>query len=133
VLVLPQKNIKTLAKKICIAWNQSTEAIHAVKAALPLLQLAEEVNIVTCGAENRLGPKAKHLQKYLIGWNVKANHLKTKASNDNKAILKAYEKSNSDLLVMGGYSRSRLRQQVFGGVTEYMLTEAQIPLLILHT
>ncbi|MFK8029068.1 MAG: universal stress protein [Gammaproteobacteria bacterium] len=41
--------------------------------------------------------------------------------------------TNSDLLVMGAYSRSRLRQRIFGGVTEYMLTRASIPVLMLQT
>jgi nucleotide-binding universal stress UspA family protein len=133
ILVLPQDNINTLGKRICIAWNQSSEAALAVKAALPLLQQAQEVNIITCGAENKLGPKAKHLQKYLKYWNVKANHVITKATDEKVAILKGYEKTNSDILVMGGYSHSRLRERIFGGVTEYMLNQAQIPLFILHT
>lgn len=132
VLVLPQEEIKTLGKRISIAWNQSTEAAHAVKAVMPMLQLAEEVNIITCGPEDRLGPKAKHLQRYLRRWNVESNHVITKAATDKQAILKGYEKTNSDMLVMGGYSRSRLRQLVFGGVTEYMLNEAEIPVIILH-
>lgn len=132
VLVLPQDNIKSLGKRICIAWNQGTEAALAVKAAMPLLQQADEVNIVTCGPENKMGPKASHLKKYLSHWNVNANHVPIKCKGDSQAILKGYEETNSDLLVMGGYSRSRLRQRVFGGVTEYMLNEAQIPLFILH-
>ncbi len=40
--------------------------------------------------------------------------------------------TESDMLVMGGYSRSRLRQRVFGGFTEYMLSEADIPVFMLH-
>jgi hypothetical protein len=133
VLVLPQDKINTLGKRICIAWNQSTEATSAVKAAIPILQQADKVNIVTCGVENKLGPKAKHLQKYLNHWEVKADHIKTKGADEKQAILDAYGKTNSDMLVMGGYSRSRLRERVFGGVTEYMLNKAEIPIFILHT
>lgn len=132
VLVLPQIEINDIGKRVCLAWNQSKEAILAVKAALPLLQQADEVNIITCGPENRLGPKANHLKKYLSSWNIKANHVDVKNSGDNQSIMKGYKETNSDLLVMGGYSRNRLRQQVFGGVSEYMLNKAEIPIFILH-
>ena len=132
VLVLPQSNMGSLGKNICIAWNQSNEAAKAVKAALPLLQQADKVTIVTCGAEDKPGPKAKHLQAYLKHWKVTADHVKSQGSNDSEAIIKGYEQTDSDLLVMGGYSRSRLRQQVFGGVTEYMLNNASIPVFVLH-
>lgn len=132
VLVLPQDNIKNLGKRICIAWNQSKEAALAVKAAMPLLQQAYEVNIVTTGPEGKLGPKAKHLKRYLSHWGVKTSHIISKGRNDTQALLNGYEESNSDMLVMGGYSRSRIRELVFGGVTEFMLNEANIPIFILH-
>ena len=133
VLVLPQSQTDSLGKRICIAWNQSTEAALAVKAALPLLLNANEVNIVTSGSESRLGPKSKHLKNYLSHWGVKSNHVAIKESSDQAAILSGYESTQSDLLVMGGYSRNRLRQRVFGGVTEYMLNKAKMPIFILHT
>ena len=133
VLVLPQTQVKSLGKRICIAWNQSAEAAKAVKAAMPLLQNAEEVNIITSGPENRLGPKSKHLIHYLSHWNVKAKQVSIKDKSDQQAIIKGYMKTNSDLLVMGGYSRNRLRQRIFGGVTEHMLNEAKMPIFILHT
>ncbi|MGJ8663518.1 MAG: universal stress protein [Marinicella sp.] len=133
VLVLPQSQITTLGKRICIAWNQSTEAALAVKAAMPLLRQADEVNIITNGPEDRPGPKSAHLKQYLRHWGVKSNHVFTNGLNDTQAILTGYNQTESDLLVMGGYSRSRLRQRVFGGVTEHMLNEANIPIFILHS
>ena len=133
VLVLPQSKIHSLGKRICIAWNQSAEAALAVKAAMPLLVHADEVNIITNGAENRPGPKSNHLKMYLKHWNINAKHLVIKGLGDQQALVKGYKESQSDLLVMGGYSRSRLRQRVFGGVTEYMLNKAKMPLFILHT
>lgn len=132
VIVLPQENINNIGSRICIAWNQSTEACFAVKAAIPLLKQANEVNIVTNGSVDRLGPKAIHLQKYLCKWNIKTNHLARNDRYDKLAIMKAYEETNSNLLIMGGYSRSRFRERMFGGVSEYMLNNVQIPLFILH-
>ncbi|RLA26972.1 MAG: universal stress protein, partial [Gammaproteobacteria bacterium] len=48
-------------------------------------------------------------------------------------IVEAYKSTGSDLLLMGAYSRNRMSQLVFGGVTEYMLKRASIPVLMLHS
>lgn len=133
VLVLPQSGASTIGKRISIAWNQSAEAAQAVAAAMPLLQLAEQVNIITCGSENKVGPKSTQLVTYLRFWGIKAGRIRTRGNDDAKAILKAHKEARSDLLVMGAYSRSRLSQRIFGGVTEFMLHKADIPVLMLHT
>ena len=133
VMILPQTMTQSIGERIAIAWNQSAEASLALKAAMPLLQVAKEVNIITNGPENRLGPKASHLLSYLSYWGIAANHIIIKDNNDTNALLTGYKQSKSDLLVMGGYSRSRLRQQIFGGVTQHMLHDADIPVFMLHT
>lgn len=133
VLVLPQTGVSSVGQRISIAWNQSAEAARAVAAAMPLLQIASEVNIVTCGPERGLGPKSTQLAAYLRAWGVKSKRIATRGTDDPKALVKACNDTKSDLLVMGAYSRSRLRQRFFGGVTEYMLHQAKIPVLMLHT
>lgn len=87
-----------------------------VKEALPLLQQSDQVCIVTCGPENKSGPKVKHLKNYLYGYNVKANHVIVKNNNDSQSIVQGYIETKSGMLVMGGYSRSRLIQQVLVGL-----------------
>lgn len=132
VLILPQKATNTVGKRICIAWNQSPEAARAVAAAMPLIKQAEQVTIMTNGQQNKLGPKARHLKDYLTMHGVTSNHIKLKNKKDTNALVKAYKETESDLLVMGAYSKSRLRQIIFGGVTEHMLFSADIPVLMLH-
>jgi hypothetical protein len=132
-LVLPQSSTSSIGKRISIAWNQSPEATQAVAAAMPLLRLADQVTIITCGPEGGAGPKSAQLVSYLSFWGVKAKRVKSEGRDDAKAILKAYQDTDSDLLVMGAYSRSRLRQSIFGGVTEFMLYQANIPILMLHS
>ena len=51
---------------------------------------------------------------------------------DSKAVLKTYKDSGSDLLVIDTYSHNRLCKQIFGGVTEFMLNKADIPIFMLH-
>jgi len=133
VLMLPQSGVPEVGKRISIAWNQSTEAAQAVAAAMPLLQLAEQVTIITSGSDNELGPKASQLATYLRFWGVKTERVRTRDGDDAKALIKAHKAAKSDLLVMGAYSRSRLTQRIFGGVTEFMLSRSDIPVLMLHS
>ena len=133
VLVLPRRQGRTPGKRVAIAWNQSAEASRTVAACMPLLQAAEQVTIISCGTEGRRGPKARELAGYLKYWNIKADVLRTKGKNEESEMLQTYKDSQSDLLVMGAYSRSRLRELVFGGMTERMLWHSNIPVIMQHT
>ncbi|NNF39791.1 MAG: universal stress protein, partial [Woeseiaceae bacterium] len=133
VLVLPQTAKRTIGKRICIAWNQSAEAAMTVAAAMPLLVQADSVSIVTCGPESRAGPKSGQLANYLKYWGIKSAHIATPGKDEYKEIVASYRSSASDLLVMGAYSRNRMSQLVFGGMTEFMLKRASMPVLMLHT
>jgi nucleotide-binding universal stress UspA family protein len=132
VLVVPQKPLTTVGNRILVAWNQSAEAALAVSAAIPLLQQAKQVVMVTSGPENRAGPKSSHLAQYLANWDVRIDRLATRGRSVEKEIEGAYRETESDLLVIGAYSRPRLRQLIFGGVTEHMLFNADMPVLMLH-
>jgi len=133
VLVLPQTRRRTIGNRICIAWNQSVEAARAVAAAMPLLMRAECVSIVTCGAETRAGPKAGQLATHLKYWGIRSERIPIQGKDEPKDIIAAYKSTNSDLLVMGAYSRNRVSQLVFRGETVYMLKRASMPILMLHT
>jgi nucleotide-binding universal stress UspA family protein len=132
VLVLPQRPVRKLAQRVLIAWNQSAEAAAAVTAALPLLKLAERVVIVSSGPENRAGPKCSQLSQYLATFDVEAECLRTRGREVEREIHEAYRDVEADLLVMGAYSRNRLREMLFGGVTEHMLFTANLPVFLLH-
>jgi hypothetical protein len=132
VLVLPQKKV-SIGKRICIAWNQSIEAARAVSAAMPLLQKAESVHIVCSGAENAPGPKISHLKNYLAMWGVEASSDTSRGRKPGKELLEQYEKTRSDLLVMGAYSRGHLRERILGGVTHDMLNEPKVTLFAVHS
>jgi nucleotide-binding universal stress UspA family protein len=132
VLVLPQAGEWTVGKRICIAWNQSKDAALAVASALPLLQLAQHVCIISSGTENRPGPKSSQLAAYLKCWGVQTERVTTRGNDDSKEILSTFRSMKSDLLVMGAYSRSRFSQMIFGGVTDHMLNRASIPVLVRH-
>jgi nucleotide-binding universal stress UspA family protein len=73
-----------------------------------------------------------HLARYLAHWDVDVERERTPGRYVEQEIEQACHDLDSDLLVMGAYSRSRWRQLVFGGVTEHMLFEADLPMLLLH-
>jgi nucleotide-binding universal stress UspA family protein len=133
VIVLPQSPANSLGKRILIAWNQSVEAARAVTASLPLLQQAESVYIVSAGPESKRGPKAASLASHLNYWNVNAVCRRTKGRDAAQGILDVFHKEGADLLVMGAYSRGRIRETVFGGVTEDLLMGSPLPVFALHS
>lgn len=132
VFIVPQRRLATLGKTIVIAWNQSAYAALAAAAAIPLLQRAERVVVVSCGPENRPGPKSTYLADYLANWDIKVQRIRTKGRNVEKELEQTYHDVGGDLLVMGAYSRPRLQELIFGGVTEHMLFKTTLPVLMLH-
>lgn len=132
VLVMPHKRGPSIGKRIVIGWNQSAEAALAVAAGLPLLTRAERVVVVSCGPENRLGPKGAHLARYLAHWDIDVAHVRTRGRNAEQELIDAYRRADGDLFLMGAYSRSRVRELVFGGVTEFMLFKTDAPVFTLH-
>jgi len=131
-LIMPHNGRKTVGRKICIAWNQSAEAAAAVKSALPLLRRAESITIVSCGPEDRVGPKSAQLAAYLTHWGLKTDRVYTRGRDVERELIASYKKSGADLLIAGAYSRNRWREKVFGGTSEYLIHEARVPVLTQH-
>ena len=132
VLILPQTGAAKVGRRVCIAWNQSIEAARAVASAMPILQAADQVTIVSAGPEDRLGPKSQQLVNYLRYWGVSSERVSTRGRDIEKELIESYRKSESDLLLMGAYSKSRWRQIAFGGTSHHILEKAKIPVLMLH-
>ncbi len=133
VLILPQKVRRRIGRRVLIGWNQSSEAARAVRAAVPLLSKADEVCMVTCGPEDRPGPKAAQMANYLRHWGIVTHRIETAGRDIEKELMQTYKECGSDLLLCGAYSRSRWREKVFGGTTEYLLNKARVPVLTLHS
>ena len=131
-LVVPQKRTKGLGSKVLIGWNQSNVAMQAVISALPILRQAQSVKVAVVGSEDSSGPKASQLVGYLKVWGVRAQVVRARGQDVTHRLLDLYRTTESNLLVVGAYSRSRLREMIFGGLTEYLLNEADIPVLMHH-
>lgn len=133
LIALPQTSLQSLGRRVLIAWNQSIAAARAVTAALPLLQQAESVQIVSAGAQRRTGPNADTLAGYLKYWSVEATCRSTRGRDAAMEIVDVYRNEGSDLIVMGAYSQGRMRENVFGGMTEDILIDTDLPVLAVHS
>ena len=132
VLLVPQTGRRKLGERVCIAWDQGPRVARTVKASISLLQHAAEITIVTCGPEDRPGPKASQLKDYLKHWDIKANHVKTRGRHVEEELMDACQEAKADLIVSGAYSRQRWYEKVLGGTTEFLIHEARLPVLMQH-
>ena len=137
-LVVPTAWSGTLPpKRVLVAWDGSREAARAAGDAVPLLQAAEDVIVLTVDAE-RAGSRFSDrpgfgLTTFLSRHGAKAR-VKQVGSSGGIAdtILGQVAEERADLLVMGGYGHSRMREMMFGGVTRSILETAPSPILVAH-
>jgi nucleotide-binding universal stress UspA family protein len=132
VLIAPMVAPLSIGKRICIAWNGTAESAAAVLGALPWMQRAEAVRILTAEGYQRRGPAAPELGAYLAMHNIHAD-ISTFNPVDKdvgKGLLAAAGHFGADLMAMGAYSHSRLRQLILGGVTRSVLENATLPVMM---
>ncbi|ABI63089.1 Universal stress protein family [Granulibacter bethesdensis CGDNIH1] len=132
LLMAPDQPGDTLGNRVCIAWNGTVESASAVRAALSWAQKAEAVCILTAHSYYRQGPAAKELVEYLGCHGIRADiaHFNPVDGSVGAGLLQAAEDFSCDLLAMGAYSHSRLRQMILGGVTRHVMEHARIPVLM---
>jgi nucleotide-binding universal stress UspA family protein len=138
-LVVPYVGAQALPPgRVVVAWDGSREAARAVHDALPLLRQAEEVVILIVDADKlgpRFGPQPgvgilAHLGRHGVAARVKA--VESGGAAIVGLILVQAAEEKADLLVMGGYGHSRLREMILGGVTRHMLERMSVPVLFAH-
>jgi nucleotide-binding universal stress UspA family protein len=143
VIVVPKAHRgAALPKTVVIAWNRSREATRALFDALPLLKGARKVELVTIhdasdrtllNAEEDILPLsaiadalARHAVKPII------TSLKATGDTVGEQICARTIAEEADLLVMGAYGHTRLREFVFGGATRHVLAHMPVPVLLSH-
>lgn len=132
LLVVPPKAPAKIGSSVAIAWNGSTQASRAVAMAMDFLVGAQSVTILTA-KENGVGARPEDLRDYLDWHGIKAKIVSVAAKGDaGKALLAAAAKAGADLMVMGAYGHSRVRELVLGGVTKHVLQATTIPTLLAH-
>ena len=125
-------------RRVLVAWNASREASRAVHDALPLLLAAEEVVVLVVDPDDigiALGRKpGSGLLQYLElhGATARLKSVESGRRSAGEVIMAEAAAEKADLLVMGGYGHSKLREALLGGATRTLLAEAALPVLISH-
>ena len=133
ILLSPPLPPRQIATNVLIAWNCSTEQARAIALALPLLQKADRITVLTViGGTGVAGPSAEQLIRYLRrnGIVAEAKGVELDSSSTGEAILATAQSLGCDLLIKGAYTQSRLRQWIFGGATQHVLENAALPVLL---
>ena len=134
VLLAPLETSPTFATNITIGWDGSQEASHAVAAAMPFLKQARHITILSIEKDGEDEQAQTGLTDYLAAHGCIGEHRHISASGRpiGEALLDESAALLSDLLVVGGYSHSRLRELIVGGVTRHIRGHTSIPVLMAH-
>lgn len=125
------------AKRIVVAWNQSSEAMNAIRKALPELKAAEKVDITVVdppahGPERSDpgGALSQMLSRH--GVHAEVSVLAKTLPRVSDVINRHVRDTKADMVVMGAYGHSRFREAILGGATRSMLEKAEVPVLMAH-
>jgi nucleotide-binding universal stress UspA family protein len=139
VLVYPYAGkFDAAPKHVLISWNASREATRAVTDAIPFLRAAQKVTVLAINpktsAEGHGDIPAADIALYLSRHGVKAEAMADPAVQidiGNYLLSRAADLS-VDMIVMGAYGHARMRELVFGGVTQTIMREMTVPVLLSH-
>jgi nucleotide-binding universal stress UspA family protein len=122
------------ARRIAIGWDGKTAAAQAVAAAIPYLQRADSVEILSVQRPPLKAEATEPLREYLTlhGVNSTERLIDPGSKRIGEALLFAAVEGGADLLVMGGYGRGRLRESLIGGVTRHVIAHADLAVLMVH-
>ena len=138
LLLIPNKGTMHLPpRNITVAWNGGREAVRAVFDAMPMLATAQNVDVVWINPEKE--PQAGDVPTAEVcamlsrqGIKCSASHVSAASGDVGQELLRQAGAQGSDLLVMGCYGHSRLREFVLGGASRQVMQHATIPVLLSH-
>lgn len=132
VLALPEgKVLDVPVRRACIAWDGGEQAAAALRAAVPLLASCQLVKVVAV-IEKPGGFPATDALRYLSRHGIHAEYEEhERRGSTEETIARAVAECHAELLVMGAFGKSRMREFLFGGVTAYFLEDAAAPALLL--
>jgi nucleotide-binding universal stress UspA family protein len=139
ILVIPYiGQFATVGTQVLIGWNNSREAVRALNDALPLLAKAASITILQAVPTGRKSAPedvtgadiARHLARHGIDAHTSRTTMTGISASD--ALLSRAADANADLLVVGGYGHTRLREFMLGGVTRALLQHMTLPVLMSH-
>lgn len=134
VLVIPDGTAAGVSfplSNACIGWDGGNEAAAALRSAVPILQGCADVSLLTV-TEKPGGFAGLDALAYLSRHGVKAELVElARKGTTQDTLAQAINDKRADLMVMGAYGKSRMREYLFGGVTQHFLTDPSAPALLL--
>lgn len=138
LLACRQRPMSLRPKTVMIAWDSSLEAARAVGAALDVITQAETVRVVLVDPiadrrQNGEEPGAD-IGRYLAQHSapVSIDQLPSMGRPINEVLQQHATDISADMIVMGAYGHSRIRERIFGGVTMSMIEETNVPVFMVH-
>jgi nucleotide-binding universal stress UspA family protein len=131
VLITPPDSVARRCERVAIGWNDSVECTRAMAMTMPWLVEMNEITLLI--SEKRMA-SANVLSEYLAWHGVKMNIalLDGKGKSAGESMLKVCSEIGAEFLIVGGFSRSRASQLLFGGVTHHLLKHANIVTIMVH-
>jgi nucleotide-binding universal stress UspA family protein len=134
VMMVPKTMGPVLGDTIAIAWNGSTETALTVAVSMPLLKLARHVVVIAVGPQHmpEPGPTGEELASSLAGHGLDVSLRSAFGRHKpmGESFLKEAMAAGADLMLKGAYTRSRIRQMMFGGATRHIIMDAKIPVIM---
>lgn len=134
ILIAPPTSPKKLDEHLAIAWNSSTETARSIAFSMPFINRAKKVTIITIEDFGVPGPTAAELARQMerngIEIETDTKHVDRSKESPGKVFLDEAKEIGADLLIKGAYTQSRIRQMIFGGATDYILWNSEIPVLM---
>ena len=138
VLIVPNAPVRNrIGSRVLVAWNGRREAARAVFDALPILEQAAAIKVVWVDPQadgDTEHERSRDICEALLRHGVKCHKTErvTSHAEVGPTLMAQAEAFDADVLVMGCYGHSRLREFVFGGATRYALEKMAIPVLMSH-
>ena len=123
---------ETFGQHVAIGWNGSLPAARAVASSLDVVHAAKRVSILTGGKVQAHGPSAEDLQAYYALRGIEADIIRFESRDPARALLGTAQSEGASLLVTGAYSHSHETEMLFGGNTERIVDQTEMPVLMAH-
>lgn len=135
VLIVPEGwSPGPVGERVLVAWDGSAEAARALKGALPILARAAEIDVVIVDRDPAVHEAEITVPEYLSrhGCKARARRVSSVDRPVGEVLLREAQQLGADMIVMGLYGHSRLREAILGGASRQLLQQARVPLLMSH-
>ena len=134
VLLSSEKAPEEIGRKVAIGWDGGVACAHALMSALPYLEKAEAIEILSVrnGVHQGRGVESVAAYLELRGLSCSQRVLARGDRNVAEVLLATAADDGCDMLVAGGYGHGRLMESIFGGVTEHIVSHPKIPVFMMH-